>query len=438
VLPKGRTTCPPQNESLELNAEINNGAIEETNGENKAIVVQAFQSGTIKNPYYADNEAWMASFQLPERVIFDPGNYTVCYSPFLASRIQDSDLIDYKYFHYNVGKLRIGTKLFECSFDKHEFNDNENIKDRLPCGFRNYQSRLNILLQWQLGSGRTETPGTGPSGDITHPLGKGNYLFMDSPGFAAGAAATVISPPFSLNSGSYCTKFAYSMYGPDVSTFRVYLHKLNLANNAITNTTENVTMLGLWGFPRWVAVGNKGDAWHQGGFDFRVNGLFENFELVFEAIAGESEQGDIAIDDIKITPGSCPMQLLSHTPRSIDNKLQPYQPIICGEVRLNTGIHATDKAWRVEKAVSCAGRGYSLDQINSVWLPCCVPHFGAYTLVLQDALGDGWTGSYLEFRFFDKIMTFGKNDDFVSSGQDRLYTLVIGKLKKKKKTFIFD
>lgn len=448
VLPKGKTSCPPLDTSTIIphrpsSADSTTGD-DDSNDDGGAydvtVVVSSEQGGTVRNPNYDGYEAWLAAVTMPDRFTLTPGEHTICYAPQLASRIQDIDQLNPAHFHYHAGTLRITDALFECNFEDEENRGEQqdssiSSNTTLPCGFRNFQDRLNIVLQWQLGRGETETPGTGPQGDATFHDGTGRYLYVDAPGFAAGAAATVLSPPFAVTPGLYCVKFAYSMFGPDVSTFRVYLHQLKLGAPSKTQqslpadyqSTTPSTMLGLWGSPRWVAVGNKGNMWHKGGFEFRSTHPAEAYELVFEAIAGASEQGDIAMDDISVTSGRCPMDVRSHAPRSYGNGQLARQPMVCGEVRLNTGLHAEDKSWRVEGAVSCAGRGYSLDQMNnSVWLPCCVPHFGAYTLILQDKLGDGWTGSQLEFRFFDRLMVFGHDDNFTRVGLDRSYTLVIG------------
>lgn len=440
VLPKGQTSCPPTDVAATREGEASSAS--GADNEDVSVVVQSEHAGTLTNPNYDGYEASFAGFAMPDRFTLEEGEHTICYAPRLASRIKDLDSLSVSHFHYHAGTLRITNALFDCDFETKSTQGTEADpryagNATLPCGFRNFQDRLNIGLQWQLGQGKTETPGTGPDGDATLADGSGRYLYMDAPGFASGAAATVVSPPIAASPGLYCVRFAYSMYGPDVSTFRAYVHALALGSPAGDPNERNSssagvpnTMLGLWGTPRWVAVGNKGDGWHQGGFEFRSSQLLEPFELVFEAIAGESEQGDIAVDDISVTSGRCPMDVRSHVPRSYGNSQQPHQPMICGEVRLNTGLHAEDKSWRVEGAVSCAGRGYSLDQMNnSVWLPCCVPHFGAYTLILQDKLGDGWTGSQLEFRFFDRVMVFGNDDDFKRVGLDRSYTLVIGSLE---------
>lgn len=50
--------------------------------------------------------------------------------------------------------------------------------------------------------------------------GHGHYLYMDSPGYALGTTATLVSPPIAYPSGGYCVQFAYNMYGVDVSTLR--------------------------------------------------------------------------------------------------------------------------------------------------------------------------------------------------------------------------
>lgn len=271
-----------------------------------------------------------------------------------------------------------------------------------------------LSLSWQRHSGATETAGTGPSFDHTvgyteEGASRGHYVYMDSPGYMLGETATLLAPPQIYPSGSYCLRFWFHMFGDDVNSLRVYVREIE---GGSTQTP------GDWGQPLLLRVGNQGDAWIEGGLEFTSNGRTPQ-QLVFEALAGYSEKADIALDDIRLTQGHCPPLLLR------DEALQEN---ICGEVRLQTGTWGEDKQWFLEGAVSCAGRGYSLSMMQNRWVPCCVPRFGQYSVVLRDSFGDGWGGSRLTFRFFGEEVTFGEDFD----GAERKYTLNIGFLQIQK------
>eukprot|EP00922_Rhytidocystis_sp_ex-Travisia-forbesii_P015546 GHVS01023181.1.p1 GENE.GHVS01023181.1~~GHVS01023181.1.p1 ORF type:complete len:1571 (-),score=233.35 GHVS01023181.1:499-5211(-) len=332
-------------------------------------------------------------------VVFDlgvltAGRYALCYISSLALRGNATPRLgDFRYY---AGPLDVSSSLFSCDFDSSD------------CGMIKFKNNLDMDLDWTLHSGPTETAGTGPEKDHTATSPEGKYLYMKSPGYAAGSTATIMSQPAIYPQGKYCAKLAYHMYGDDVNSLRVYVHQL-LNDKDIT---------GDWGQPKWLRVGDHGREWQESGFEFVSDGNTV-WQFVIEALAGFSEKGDIAVDDIEVTPGTCPQELLN-TDYNRD--------FICGEVRLVSGNWSADKSWFIQGAVSCAGRGYSYDQLKGGWVPCCVPSYGEYTLVLKDQFGDGWGGSKVEFRFFDEVMTFG--EDFnKDGGREKKYTINIGLLK---------
>jgi len=343
------------------------------------------------------NSTALTVFKVGSRL--DPGSYYMCYSAFLAAGTEDPDPRD---FYHHVGFLEIGDYSVNCDFENG------------LCGFTNYVDDASDEV-FKSGSGNPHkddyvvAPGVGPDGDATEGLeGQGHYMYLDSPRFMPGATATLRSVPLFAPKGKQCVQFQYNMFGDDVNALRAYAapHKKN----------QEVT--GDWGNPSWLLVGNQGPGWKKGGFEVTHDGDAP-LELVFEAVAGNSELSDIGIDDISMKPGACPQDLL------IPDTPQSGSDLVCGEVRLVSGQWALDKSWYVEGAVSCAGRGYSVDQMNGTWVPCCLPHYGNYTVVLEDSFGDGWDGSYVEFRFFDQVLKLG--DDFrEDEGKEKSYSLIVG------------
>lgn len=422
VLPLNITGCPPK-----LDLDGNDEKVD------MPTVVEAERHAAIVGAHSEVAEISYAVFNLPERALLAPGIHTICYAPALAVRKKITDELKNIDFHYDAGILHIGDWLLHCTFEEavraEEQGDFTEVV--LPCNFRNFRDRFTTDLIWQVASGKSPTAGTGPVGDATAgQSGNGSYLTMRSPGYALGSIATVVSPPMVFPQGGYCAQFAYNMNGADVSSLRSFLHAVKTETYSVDAgrhhrefTDDGTTVLGVWGSPKWVAVGNKGEDWHRGGFEFRIPKESSVLQLVFEAVAGKSEYADIAIDDVKVTPGRCPAEIRHHLPKTIGFN---NQPMVCGEVRLVSGSHSADKSWFVEGAISCAGAGYSLDNTAESYMPCCVPGFGTYKLVLQDAFGDGWSNSRLEFRFFNRLLTFGDKDDFKRVGYSKTYDLTIG------------
>ncbi|CBZ51594.1 hypothetical protein NCLIV_013880 [Neospora caninum Liverpool] len=325
----------------------------------------------------------------------EEGRYTVCYATSRSTRGDDPVAKD---FHYKAGEIEVGSELMSCDFEED------------MCDLMIYRDHEDMDLYWVRHSGSTETPGTGPSFDHTYGTQRdGSYIYMDSPGYVAGASATLIGPPTIFPQGLFCARLWYHMWGDDVNSLRLYMHELKGDQDATGN----------WGKPRLLRVGDHGDEWLEGGFEFHSDGKTAQ-QLVIESLAGFSEKGDIAVDDLRIVQGRCPEEI----------KRDSYNAdYICGEVRLLTGSWSQEKSWFVEGAVSCAGRGYSYDNLKGNWVPCCVPRYGQYTLVLHDGFGDGWSGSKLEFRFFDQVQEFGSDFMGIEEGVEKKYTLNIGLLQ---------
>lgn len=349
-------------------------------------------------------------YKVPEEVFRnDNSSFEICYAPKLGVRSHPEKLDPADYFHH-AGTLFVADHVYTCDFEGGKFDD---------CGFTPFIDHYDMEFSWKVLAGPGPKPATGPKADHTKPDSKdGHYAIMQSPPYLNGASAVIMGPPIGLSSGGYCFQFAYNMHGTDVNSLRIYLNPINQGQN-LENTFGGTTgNRGSWGSPKWVAVGDKGDDWYLGGFAIDLGEPLVA-QIVFEGIAGKSEIADIAIDDIKITRGECPSET-----RVMPNSRVGSKEMICGEVRMITGEHPEDKAWNLDGAISCAGKGYSRAQVEHAWVPCCVPHFGQYTLLLHDRMNDGWEGSKLEMRFFDKVSTFG--DEMKKRTGDLKVSVVIG------------
>eukprot|EP00921_Rhytidocystis_pertsovi_P012274 GHVQ01019864.1.p1 GENE.GHVQ01019864.1~~GHVQ01019864.1.p1 ORF type:complete len:1741 (+),score=301.52 GHVQ01019864.1:150-5372(+) len=342
----------------------------------------------------------------------DGQRYVMCYASGLALRGEEAGVGDFRYY---AGFVELSTDTeFMCDFDGEGTDDGRSNGRRKSvgeglCGMIEYINNEDMDLRWARHSGKTETEGTGPAFDYSLGEGKdGYYMYMKSPGYLAGATATIMTQPSILSKGQHCVSLAYHMYGDDVNSLRVYTHPLK-NDRAVT---------GEWGKPAWIRVGDQGEEWQRSGLNYESDGTTA-VQFIFEALAGFSEKGDIGIDDVNVKRGKCEEEL------TLESYHQPY---ICGDVRMVSGSWSSDKSWFLEGAVSCAGRGYSYDDLKGGWQPCCVPSYGEYTVVLKDQFGDGWGGSVVEFKFFDEIFKFGEDFD-VDEGREKQYKMSIGLLK---------
>nr|KAG5689549.1 hypothetical protein BaRGS_022052 [Batillaria attramentaria] len=78
-------------------------------------------------------------------------------------------------------------------------------------------------FDWQMGSGKTTTSGTGPSADHTYNNGTGKYIFIETsaprvPGHRAVLQSALFQP-----GARQCLKFWYHMYGSTIGTLNVWV-----------------------------------------------------------------------------------------------------------------------------------------------------------------------------------------------------------------------
>ncbi|CAH1245320.1 MDGA1 [Branchiostoma lanceolatum] len=150
------------------------------------------------------------------------------------------------------------------------------------CG---YVMDHNAEFTWDWWRYQTPTLNTGPTGDHTSFSGFYMYIETSSPR-QPGDVARMISPRVDTNALS-CLRFAYHMFGRDTGTLNV------LVDNGLTRTGLRQV---------WHTTGEQGNVWNQARLD--VTGI--SVQVVFEGVRGDGELGDIAVDDIKLTDGTCP------------------------------------------------------------------------------------------------------------------------------------
>ncbi|KAK7473655.1 hypothetical protein BaRGS_00035133, partial [Batillaria attramentaria] len=141
-------------------------------------------------------------------------------------------------------------------------------------------------FDWTRYHGTTNSSGTGPTGDHTQANHAGYYVYIETSGQRRnGDKARLVSPD--VNAGQYCLTFWYHMYGQNVDHLNVYI----MAGNSIPST------------PFWTKSRDQGNAWHQALVDLPT--VSSTFNVVFEGVRGVSYKGDIGLDDIGLTSGSC-------------------------------------------------------------------------------------------------------------------------------------
>ncbi|XP_046549289.1 MAM and LDL-receptor class A domain-containing protein 2-like [Haliotis rubra] len=138
---------------------------------------------------------------------------------------------------------------------------------------------------WIYHTGGTPTTSTGPSSD--HTTGKGYYIYLETSLGSINDKAELVSPFLEGNTVT-CVQLWYHMYGPDINSLTVYKEFKDGSRT-----------------PVWHEDGNQGNRWNH--MASTIPATSQPYRLVLEAKRGKSIEGDIALDDIEVTQGACPM-----------------------------------------------------------------------------------------------------------------------------------
>uniref|UniRef100_A0A2C9KBP7 MAM domain-containing protein n=1 Tax=Biomphalaria glabrata TaxID=6526 RepID=A0A2C9KBP7_BIOGL len=162
-------------------------------------------------------------------------------------------------------------------------------------------------FDWTSRSGQTPSGGTGPIGDHSKSDGSGKYIYIEtSAPQRPGQKARLISPD--IGAGSYCVQFYYNMFGQTVGNLNLYV------------------MTGLvLPTPLWSKSGTQGQAWKYQSVDVSSGRVFN---IVFEGTVGSSYSGDIALDDILVTNGTC--SSVAFASGNIYNSTCTFETDLCG------------------------------------------------------------------------------------------------------------
>ncbi|XP_022097778.1 MAM and LDL-receptor class A domain-containing protein 1-like isoform X1 [Acanthaster planci] len=155
------------------------------------------------------------------------------------------------------------------------------------CTWKNAEGSVDDF-DWMRQQGATLSDNTGPLVDHTLGSAYGTYLYAEaSSPRQQGDFAFLISGVF--DDGDYCLEFWYHMYGSQVGSLNVWTWPI------YSSTIHNV----------WTVSGDKDDVWRVARVTISPNDN-SPFELTFQAVIGSSFAGDIAIDDIVVSTGTCP------------------------------------------------------------------------------------------------------------------------------------
>ncbi|KXJ25074.1 MAM and LDL-receptor class A domain-containing protein 2 [Exaiptasia diaphana] len=187
----------------------------------------------------------------------------------------------------------------DCPLNNLGCSQNEsrkNMEDEFECrdfsfcsfetGFCGLKRDLNTELNWIRTSGMTNSDGTGPRSDHTRcNRNDGNYIHVDGSIGRKNYTARIESEWISTRE-NLCLQFWFHMWGKDIGSLKVLMK---------TNQSEKVI---------WHSYGDQDDQWKFGQVPLTSDGR-NRYKFVIEAETIGGDQGDIAVDDVKLDEGSC-------------------------------------------------------------------------------------------------------------------------------------
>ncbi|XP_076309730.1 MAM and LDL-receptor class A domain-containing protein 1-like isoform X2 [Tachypleus tridentatus] len=195
-------------------------------------------------------------------------------------------------------------------------------------------------FEWELGRG-SQSFLTGPAQDYSSFGDKkqsGGYAYIDAayprrPGDKAQLLSPVIEATGDNN--PICMSFATHMFGNGIGTLRV-LQRSQGSND------ENVI---------WKISGPSGNRWYQARVPVSSP---KPFQLILEATVGNNYLGNIAIDNIFLRPGTCPIFPQTASPNSGDCN---FEENTCGWTNPGLADQFDDFDWGRQFSYSVSGPG---------------------------------------------------------------------------------
>ncbi|XP_061208193.1 MAM and LDL-receptor class A domain-containing protein 1 [Neopsephotus bourkii] len=154
------------------------------------------------------------------------------------------------------------------------------------CGWKQDESDD---FDWNLRTSSTTKMGTEPATDHTLQEPSGHYIFIKSSFFQlSGQKARISSPVLSRRNKNCKILFYYHMYGAHIGSLIVYQRTVAKHEKILLNLT-----------------GNQGNFWQSKTLILAGD---EDFQVVFEGIAGTGPKDGIALDDITFSRECLPSQ----------------------------------------------------------------------------------------------------------------------------------
>uniref|UniRef100_A0A7M5U4P5 Uncharacterized protein n=1 Tax=Clytia hemisphaerica TaxID=252671 RepID=A0A7M5U4P5_9CNID len=175
------------------------------------------------------------------------------------------------------------------------------FEDKNACGYENDKTNK---VDWLVYSGSTPSYNTGPTVDHTTGTTTGMYLYMEASSPARrGDTGNFVSEKFKVNPNfKWCVDFWYHMFGDGAGALRMQTRYRSAWSNSrlITST-------------KWTMEGNQGNEWRHAQVNITSS---YDFQLIFQGEIGSgiTHTSDIALDDIVVTEGVCPMPKPPPTP----------------------------------------------------------------------------------------------------------------------------
>uniref|UniRef100_K1Q6C7 MAM and LDL-receptor class A domain-containing protein 2 n=1 Tax=Magallana gigas TaxID=29159 RepID=K1Q6C7_MAGGI len=195
--------------------------------------------------------------------------------------------------------------------------------------------------RWRRTSGPAPSLHTGPRGDSGRDSDPGGYyLNVDASYGNQGDTTAVSFPEFLVNSQALVLTFDYHMYGEDVGSLLMQVFDIT------SNTKRHL----------WTKSGSQWNSWASSCVSLsEFSG--RTVEISFIAVRGPGPLGDIAIDNIQLSP-SCPF---SADPVSCDfESLCKYQT-----VNTSKSCQSSTLSWRKVQPARDGGRVYQDQTLQS-------------------------------------------------------------------------
>ncbi|XP_033109454.1 MAM and LDL-receptor class A domain-containing protein 1-like [Anneissia japonica] len=180
------------------------------------------------------------------------------------------------------------------------------------CGYT--QEKDDDQFDWKLQTGETPSKRTGPTNDHTKGNKYGHYIFIESSQPNRPNDRAVISSPNMAGTGeSTCLRFWYHMYGKGIGALTVIKFESGFKSTEL-----------------WSRGHDHGNKWVEAVVD--ITAVYSHFKIIFEGTVG-SQQGDIALDDIRFLPVPCGATTIAPTtPQQIGQEKCDFEsgPDVCG------------------------------------------------------------------------------------------------------------